>query len=364
MKRIVLRLTFALCCVHTGSALAQRPPKCVPPSSVPLDAIPIFDPVVDVSAASAVAASELNFDFSLNPYSLVDASAKFSDDGVRQKLSVTPLRLRARPLQWDGWTLGATNAAGGSTFSTGVGYDWSASYARRARNAVEDFNCARLRPAPTPEENESAVDYGKRLDKLLLEQYREYWERRYRNSVAVSVTGSLQTFSSLSAVEVDLDDDGVVDNEHEVRSRGVSGQILFRRSVETSVAVAAQVGERRTSAIGTSEMRPYRGASVTATHRVLVLNPDYLTTPEYRSRQYIPSITAGMSLEWLTCRGEPDECDNKVVEQRVLTPFADVRLPGGAQFRLGLPIRRDRTGDKAGTRVVPVAQISWSMANL
>jgi hypothetical protein len=368
MKCSLCGLILVLWSVQTGSALAQGSRACATPlRNVNIDTLRQFgpaDPSGDAPAASAVAASDLNFDFSLNPYSLVDASVRFSDDGLKQKLSLTPLRLRARPRQWDAWTIGATNSGGGSTFSTGIGYDWSASYAPRARRVIEEFNCAQIPVDPPPVGDETPTDYGRRLEKLHLGQYREFWEGRFRNTVAVSATGSLQTFSSLSASKVDLDGDSVIDNEHQVRSRGVSGQVLFRRSVATTVAVAAQVGERRTSAIATSAMHPYRGASLTATHRVLELNPDYQSTPEYRSRQYVPSITAGISLEWLECRAKSDDCDNRVTEQRVLTPFVDVRLPGGTQFRLGLPVRRDRTGDTAGTRIVPVAQIGFSMANL
>ncbi|HYR09818.1 MAG TPA: hypothetical protein VEQ60_18735 [Longimicrobium sp.] len=365
MKRLLAATTLILAVMPSGQVFAQQPaPSCTLPAPDALRGYGPQDPRTNASAASAVVASELDFDFSLNPYSLVDATIRFSDDGQKQKLSLTPLRLRARPSHWDAWTLGATNSGGGTTFSTGIGYDWSASYSPRARQLIKGFNCAALPPSPTPEGDETPAEYAKRLEKWMLEEFRKYWEGRVRNTFAITATGSLQTFSSLSATDVDLDDDGVIDNKHQLRSRGVSGQILFRPSVLTTVAVTGQVGERRVSAIETSELRPYRGASLTVTRRLRVLNPAYLSTPEYRSRQYIPSITAGLSLEWLECRGEPEECDNNVVDQRVLTPFTDVRLPGGAQFRVGLPIRRDRSGDKSGTRVVPIAQIGWSMATL
>lgn len=365
MRCPLLATTLVVAVLQSGSVFAQQPaPSCTLPTPDVLRVYGPQDPPANASVASAVAASELNFDFSLNPYSLVDAAIRFSDDGQKQKLSLTPLRLRARPSEWDAWTFGATNSGGGTTFSTGIGYDWSASYAPRAQQVIEEFNCAKVPPPPPPIGDETPAEYAKRVEKLVLEEFRKYWEGRVRNTFAISATGSLQTFSSLSATDVDLDDDGVIDNKHQLRSRGVSGQIVFRPSVATTLAVTAQMGERRVSAIETSELRPYRGVSLTATRRLLVLNPAYLSTPEYRSRQYIPSITAGLSLEWLECRGEPDECDNNVVDQRALTPFTDVRLPGGVQFRLGLPIRRDRSGDKSGTRVVPIAQIGWSMANL
>lgn len=322
------------------------------------------DTLVDLSAISATTARQLDFDFSMNPYSLVDSSIKFSDDGNKQKLSFTPLLLRNKPNSWDGWTIGIVNGGGTSTFSTGLTYDEMASYGPKRRDFIEAFN-RQARPPITPKPGESDAELAARADREQLKVYSDFWENRLLDSNAYSLSLYVQQFSLLQSSKVDLNDDGKTDNEHSTKGYGGSVQWLHRWSYKTSASLTGSVGERRTQAVEGSPLRTFYGAGFTIAHVIKILGgEEYMTSKDYRSKFYIPNITLGSSAEWQSCDGKPLECENSLREQFILTPFLDFRLPGGTQFRVGAPIKRDRVGNKAGTRVDALAQFGWTMGKL
>lgn len=324
------------------------------------------DTLVDLTAISVTTARQLDFDFSMNPYSLVDSSIKFSDDGTKQKLTFTPLLLRNKPNSWYGWTLGVVNGGGTSTFSTGLTYDEMASYGSKRRQFIDEFNRQARRPIDLnlrPGESEAERDV--RIDREQLEVYSDFWEKRQLDSDAYSLSLFVQQFSLLQASKVDLDDDGKTDNEHSTKAYGGSVQWLHRWSYKTSASLTGSAGKRRTQAVEGSPLRTFYGAGFTIAHIIKILaEEEYKISKDYRSKFYIPNIALGSSAEWQSCEGKPLECENGLKEQFILTPFLDFRLPGGTQFRVGAPIKRDRVGNKAGTRVDALAQFGWTLGKL
>jgi hypothetical protein len=369
IQPILLLCLAALADTSSLSAQKTAPQICHLTAGVGVDTTRgcgLQDPLPDLASISATVGKVLNFDYTTDPYSFVSAALSFSDNALKQKVSFSPLKLTRDPTRWDALSLSATNANSTSTFSFGAGYDWVAHYSSRRQRVYEDIRREVLPNLPviTPLDGESEAALLKRTQQIHDAFLSDYWERRFRNTWALTGNAFVQTFSSLSATKVDLDNDQKIDNAYSTKAYGGSVQALYRWNMRTALSVSGQLGRRRVDSVEGSRLRPFQGASVTFTRLAMILDTAYLSSKDYRSKLYIPSLTAGTSLEWQRCRGAPLECDNRVREQLVLTPFLDIRLPGGAQFRLGLPIRRDRVGDKTGTRVEGVAQFGWAMSSL
>jgi hypothetical protein len=322
------------------------------------------DPLPNLAAVSSLVSDALEFDFTTDPYSLVSATIQFKDDGTKQKLSLTPLKLQRDRTAWDGWTIGLVTGGSTATLSTGVAYDQAAHYAPRRRNVIREFN---LNARPTPPlrgAEESLAAYTARVDTLMAQAYSDYWMRRFRHTNVFSLTGALQTFAGLPASRVDLDGDSLTDNEYAVKSYGVTAQWTHRWSFWTAGTLTLQAGERRTAAKEDTPLRTFYGAGISVARTVFILDPEYMLSKDYRSKLYVPSISAGASFDWQQCDGAPLECDDRIVERWTAMPFVDVRLPGGAQFKLGIPFKNERIGDTSGTRIEPLLQFGWSLATL
>ncbi len=326
-------------------------------------ALPLPDTQPELAAVSSLAARELDFDFAANTAALVDASISFSDKEGKQKLTFSPLKLLRPPGKWDGWTVGAANGGGTSTFSSTFSYDWSASYDRCASSIVDEFNKKSLPPL-LPKSDEADGVFEERVKNTMAVQYEEYWKRRYTGKAAFGLTSYVQTFSNLAAAKVDLDNDGKVDNAFATKAYGASLQVLLRFSDKTALTLTASAGKNRNAAVEQTPLRSISGAGLSVATLLKILNSQYLVSADYRKKLYVPSLVGGLSLEWKRCEGKSTECDNGIVEEYVGTPFLDLRLPGGAQFRLGLPFKKDRVGDKSGTDLRILAQLGWVMASL
>lgn len=327
------------------------------------------DPLPNLAATSSMAASALGFDFSVDPYSLVSTSVSFSQNTSQQRLGISPLKLRTDPNAWNDWTVGVVTGGSSTTFSTGLTYDQAAAYGSRRRTAIDEFNTSPhladfRRTEPPRGENESLADYQKRIAAGLARVYSRYWMERFRNTTAITATGAVQTFGSSIASRVDMDDDGKIDNAHTLRSYGATVQLLHRLDFWTASTLTAGAAKRRTSAVEGTPLRNTYAAGLSVSRVVFLLDPNYLSSKDYRSKLYVPSLAVGASLDWQECRGTPLECDDRLVSRWSLMPYLDTRLPGGAQFRLGIPVRRDRLGDQKGVRVAPVLQFGWSLASL
>jgi hypothetical protein len=342
----------------TGTAVADTSTACG-----------LSDPLPNLAATSSIVASALNFDFGVDPYSLISTAVRFSEDAAKQKLSVSPLKLGTNPTAWNDWTLALVTGGSSTTLSSAFAYDEMAPYASRRQKVIDAFNSGPelaefRRTEPVRGANESLSDYQKRIESGMARVYSRYWMERFRHTNAFTLTGSLQTFSSTISTPVDLDNDGKIDNAHTVRSFGASAQWVHRWDFWTASTLGANAAKRRVSAVEGTPLRNTYGASFSLSHVFFLLDPNYLTSRDYRSKLYVPSLSAGLSADWLECRGTSLECDDRLVARWTIMPFLDTRLPGGAQFRLGLPVRRDRVGDKKGARIEPVLQLGWSLASL
>jgi len=326
------------------------------------------DPLPNLAAVSSMVASALNFDFGVDPYSLVSTSVKFSEDATKQKLSISPLKLRTDPTAWNDLSLALTTSTATTTFTVGATYDQAAHYAGRRRRVIQDFNVSpelrafRATP-PVRMENESLADYQRRIEAEEARVYSRYWMERFRNTSAFTLATSVQTFGSTVASRVDLDNDGKIDNANVLRGYGGSLQFLHRWSFWTASTLTVNAAKRRTSAIQGTPIRNNYGASLSLSRVFFLLDPSYLTSKDYRSRLYVPSLAGGASAEWQKCEGKALECDDRLISRWSFMPYLDTKLPGGAQFRIGIPLRRDHVGDKTGARIEPMLQFGWSQAS-
>lgn len=197
-----------------------------------------------------------------------------------------------------------------------------------------------------------------------MEDYSAFWNEAVKYSTAFTLSGNIQTFSGLAATDIDLDSDGKVDNKHDIKAYAGTLTALIRGGLGSSAAVSLTYSSRRPESVEGTEMTGYLSVSGTVVRRLLILDPEYETSKAYRSELYVPSLSGGVSVDWMRCTKEAEACENRIDQQFILTPFIDVRIANGAQFRIGLPVRRDKIGDEAGTRLEPLLQLGFGLTSL
>lgn len=101
--------------------------------------------------------------------------------------------------------------------------------------------------------------------------------------------------------------------------------------------------KERPSAEAGSFDADYDGFGVTWSHRIKILNEDgFRKTKAYRESLFVPSIIFGIAYEQKECDSPNEECADGVLRSQALTPFFDFKINKGAQFRIGLPLSRNR----------------------
>ena len=194
--------------------------------------------------------------------------------------------------------------------------------------------------------------------------YSELYERLARNGIRVSLTANVQTFSVFGGDPVDLNEDGIVDNEHGSKGWDVATGVAYSLSSAASLSANVHYGRRRASASADSDMQVYRGLSGAFAVRVATLNSRYKTTEDYRKSLFIPAVVLGVGAETERCRGAAASCEDTVTRRTVVTPFLDFRVTPGAQFRIAVPWSDTTQLTQKTKQLTALAQIAVQLSSL
>jgi hypothetical protein len=340
-------------------AIAGEPARAQAQATRPLTA-------TDHSATGATPTSSIYYDVSINTYQALTTSIGFTDKDNIQKLNLAPFKIRS-DLRGCAWycdaALNVTQKGGVYTFGAGWGYNSAAPYSPRHRQAADNLNP--LQPARGQrlgETEEAYTAYLRRYTRDALGTlYTEYWESVTRNSWELRVTGNVQSFGVLTGSRVDLDGDGNVDNQYQMKGWDVGVGGAFTPGLRSGVSVMLHHTRKRASAVEGQRLARYYGGTATGAFQVAGLDPNYRDSEAYKKRLFIPAVWLGTSIEHQRCEDDVVECEDRVERQTVLTPYVDLKISPQAQFRLGLPFRRMRVAASDETVATPTFQLGFQM---
>ena len=343
-------------CIAPSLAAAQTPAE--------VGAGSLYGTVSGIGGTTA-----LTYDFAVSTYQLLTTSLRFDDKTDKQKLNFAPGKLRRDPTSCDAWcelTLNVVRAKDAATFGFGGAVNQVAPYTSRVKTLAQGYTTGipSMRPQADGETKENYAAYQKQYHADLDAQAEEFLTSLVTGTVAFTYGANVQTFGTFGGTEVDLDGDGVSDNEYTLKAWNLNAGIVFQPSYETAVSLTHNFTRKRLSAAAGKVLAPYHTASVVVGHRFRVLDPDYRVSDAYRKKQFIPALVGGMSLEGQWCLREVDQCEDRTTRQLVATPFIEVKVTPEAQFRLGLPFKRSTTAGKGATTTQPIFQLGMVLSSL
>ncbi len=150
-------------------------------------------------------------------------------------------------------------------------------------------------------------------------------------------------FNVIDGGEVDNDGDGLNDNEHRLKSRSLALSLDWRLGERDAVAFQLSRSTERSSAEQDAPAADYDGFAATWSHRLAILNKEgYTKTKDYKESLFVPSIVLGIAYESRDCDSPDADCAKGILSTRAVTPFVDFKIKKTAQFRIGIPFKRDR----------------------
>lgn len=193
------------------------------------------------------------------------------------------------------------------------------------------------------ESNALSKEIENSQSKWASEAYTGYREQLYSSTKPVlSLSYSSSFFKVLSGGETDGDGDDLNDNEHRTKARTLALSANWRISDRSGISMLLSRSQERASAEEGSPSADYDGFGLTWAHRITVLNKDgYKKSKDYKESLFVPSIIFGVAFEQKECDSSMEDCANGVLRSRTLTPFVDFKIRKAAQFRIGVPLRRE-----------------------
>jgi hypothetical protein len=150
-------------------------------------------------------------------------------------------------------------------------------------------------------------------------------------------------FKVISGGEVGNDDDELNDNEHHLKSRSLALSVDWSLGERDGLSIQLSRSSERSSAEEGSPSADYDGFAATWSHRLVILNKDgYQKTKEFRESLFVPSIVFGLAYEAKDCDSPNPDCADGILRTQAVTPFVDFKIKKSAQFRIGIPFKRDR----------------------
>lgn len=112
---------------------------------------------------------------------------------------------------------------------------------------------------------------------------------------------------------------------------------------------------------------PYHGVQLFVTKRLFqfIGEENLKTNDNYLKSLFIPSLNLGISYEYKTTNGDVKFVEDGIQRSRVITPFIDILISPASQFRIGIPISRNKSVvDQKSMEVGSVLQYSFKLTNL
>jgi len=194
----------------------------------------------------------------------------------------------------------------------------------------------------------------------------EYDMERTRRVFKWSIGYNTQLFSILSS----KGDSPVTDslNFHGLKSHNFSGSASYSLNNGQWVFSAGYnyILSRKSAEKG-QDIIPYQGVQLVASYRIVsFLKGERLKSNEnFIKSLYIPSLNLGLSYEYKTTNGDVQFIEDGIQRSRVITPFIDVLITPSAQFRIGIPITKNKTViDQKTLQVGALLQYSFKLTSL
>jgi hypothetical protein len=174
--------------------------------------------------------------------------------------------------------------------------------------------------------------------------YRSYKEALNSSALPVVTISYVSSyFKVLGGDKVDSDNNGKIDNAYNNKSTAWSLAVDWRLAEDHALALLySRSNEREKAEAGTPKAK-YQGIGVTWVYKLMTLNKSgYKTTADYKDSLFEPSINLGIAYEERECKSVNTDCANGVLESRSVTPFVDFKINKAAQFRIGVPFKKDK----------------------
>jgi len=200
--------------------------------------------------------------------------------------------------------------------------------------------------------------YNKQTNsKLDNELTNEYYKELINNSVKITFGGNFSFYSVLGSEVIDLDNDGLNDNEFSLKQRNLSLGITHVVNEMWGYSLTAYYIEKRSSAEADNDLVPYMGISTAIGFRILILDKDYKTSKDYLKSLFVPSVHTGLAFEYLDCNsGISGNCEEGILKTLSFTPYIEFKINPKNQFRLGLPISSNTRIDSDKIEIGPFIQ--------
>jgi len=174
--------------------------------------------------------------------------------------------------------------------------------------------------------------------------FRNYKEALLSSALPVVTISYVSSyFKVLGGDDVDSDNNGKIDNAHNNKSTAWSFAVDWRLTDDHALALLySRSNEREKAEAGTPKVK-YQGIGATWVYKLMTLNESgYKTTADYKDSLFEPSINLGIAYEERECKSVNTDCVNGVLESRSITPFVDFKISKAAQFRIGVPFKKDK----------------------
>jgi len=173
--------------------------------------------------------------------------------------------------------------------------------------------------------------------------FRSYKEALHSSALPVVTISYVSSyFKVLGGDDVDSDNNGKVDNAYNNKSTAWSLAVDWRLTDDHALALLySRSKEREKAEAGTPKVK-YEGIGATWVYKLMTLNESgYKATADYKDSLFEPSINLGVAYEERECKSVNTDCTNGVLKSRSITPFVDFKISKAAQFRIGVPFKKD-----------------------
>ncbi|MER3317016.1 MAG: hypothetical protein RIB79_01870 [Allomuricauda sp.] len=344
-KTILSAILFA---IFISESLAQ----------VPLDNI--FNSIVGPNSEPIVYNT-----INMNSFDLISSNIQFSEKNNSQKLVVLPFKLfndqpsgLIRNLK-----LNIAQKNGISTFGIGIGLDNSSPFSKRGDDIFNKVDIVSKRGQSEDESDLEYQQYEASYALYLDKEVAKYYENLLKNSFQLTFGFNISYFSIIGGDKVDLDENGLIDNEKSIESFNYSLGASYTLNSSAGISASLHIVDKLGSAEEGQERVPYLGGSFTFAKRILVLDSNYKTSKDYFKSLFVPSIIFGFTFEYQEAQKNFDFAKDGIIRQSVYTPFLDFKINPKNQFRLGIPIQKLTSQNRDLQSLGPFIQWGFSIAN-
>lgn len=301
----------------------------------------------------------------MNSYDLVSSNIQFSEENNLQKLVISPFKLidDTPPQLIRNSKFNITQKNGISTFGVSLGMDNSSAFSKRGDELWKKIIFPAQRSKKDDESEQEYEVYKAKSNFSRDSLLTDYHEKLIKNSFQLTLAMNTSFFSVIGGDKVDLDNDGLIDNENSVESYNYSLSMAFafneKRALSLSVHNIRQLAEPTEG----QERVNFWGFSFSFASRIKILNNNYEYTDDYKKSLFIPAIFAGFTVEFLEAQNNLAFVKDDITEKLVFTPYFDFKINAKNQFRIGVPIQKF---ESMTTEVAlgPFVQWGFTLSNL